>query len=369
MREKFINIVWLLPLMVMLSCDKTINNEVEVDGEVYKTFSVSATRATNDNNTTEPTTPDEGFESFADGDAIRIGLFKESENKDELEIYSDLLTTDIYAVYNSNDWEYGFGRKGDETHVGYKVMNALPDPILAACYPYRDANDLKNIPFNISNNQGIMWSESVAVTNDNRDAVPLKFHHSTAKITINVTFTKNDYSSFCPVFPKILGLQAVDDTPFYVSADYDATTGEFDNAQQLDGIFSLQKFPVNTESLPDGYSSTQYYTSYNVSIYLIPIDAVDPKPTCSSDKIVDIRISWISATSGFLDGLTITRDMIQIASLDSDGDGDADDDDEDYFKAGYEYTYNVKINNSIMVDNVTFNTAWIDDSGSYSGNI
>lgn len=350
--------IYLLPMVMLLSCSKSLNDDNTIDtGETTdKTLTIMATKSSEDG------VMDEGYESFSSGDAMRIGLFSYSDDKTSLETYSDILTTDIYVKCNSAEddedeesdyWTYGYGREGTSKNLAYKEITDK-NPILAAYYPYRDAADLMHIPFKLSDKQGLMWCEPVEVTNDNRDGVSLQFHHSMAKININVGFSQTTSTSYVyyPVLPRIFGLEACEGTVFVESASYNATNGTFSEQQEVSGILVLNTYSNNTND--NGvYTLSNYDLTYEVTIYLVPELEFNG---------FEIRLAWEGSSSDnyvYLEGLNIGKDQIAI-------DGVA----QETLKAGYEYTYNITVNNYLKFEGITISNEWIDNTDApFSGNI
>ncbi len=350
--------MWVAPIFLTLSCSTPTEEEAGEAVWVDKSVAISATRA-ND------VTPDEGYEFFDDKDAIRLGIF--ADNGDSYDTYSDILTTDIYAQYNVVDgadpyWRYGYGREGTGELIAYKETSGI-QPVLAACYPYRDALDLKHIPFELVDKQGLMWCEPVPITDLNRNNIELKFHHAMAKIHINVSFEYGEYiyyddntlkTSTYPRSPHILGLEACEGTTFVKKANYNATNGDFTFYPTKDlvvGPLSLNYY--STVLSPSGTTLIQSYSKeHDVVVYVVPELEFNG---------FNIRLAWEGGVT--IDGvykdyvyidddLTITEDHIQVA----DPEGKR----ETTLLPGYEYNFYVKLDNYLKVEKMRVDTDWVD---------
>ena len=209
--------------------------------------------------------------------------------------------------------------------------------------PYiEDAVSPTEIPFNINLNQDLMYVTENASQTENKDMLPssvesnlhLHFEHVLAKLSFNCKI-KNTMTSISThtVDSIIIRKAGGKTTPLCVTGTFNAMTGQLTPLTYGDSIVA-RSIKYSASGGNGGSFKSTTPTSFNVMLY-------------PQELAADGDLEAILVIDGFRKILPITRSNVEHSGGTQYG-----------FRAGYNYNFNITIDNYVHLDGVTVKSDW-----------
>ncbi|MBR5158326.1 MAG: fimbrillin family protein [Bacteroidaceae bacterium] len=215
--------------------------------------------------------------------------------------------------------------------------------------PYvEEAVSPREIPFDIRDNRDLMYVTQNASPTVNKDMPPssvesdltMSFRHVMAKLEFRCRIMNTGPNSAHAVDSIVIRKAGSKTTELYRTGVFNAMTGEITHDSTADSIGFRNLFfsPTPNNGLIDATTPK----SYTVMLYPVEYAA-------------DGDFEAILVIDGFRKTINITRDNLKHT------------DDSYGLRAGYEYVFNIRIDNYIHLDGVTIKDDW--ETGSYEDEI
>lgn len=247
----------------------------------------------------------------------------------------------VKVTYTGSTWTFYNSVLKEQLSSLYISTN--DEDVNADVYAYapyvEEAVSPREIPFDIRNNRDLMYVTQNASPTVNKDMPPssvesnltMSFRHVLAKLEFRCRIMNTGPNSAHSVDSIVIRKAGSKTTELYRTGTFNAMTGELTHDTTADSIGFRNLFfsPTPNNGLIDATTPKSY------TVMLYPVDYV-----------ADGDFEAVLVIDGFPKTISITRNNLKHT------------DDSYGLRAGYEYVFNIRIDNYIHLDGVTIKNDW-----------